>query len=300
MDTASLREWFLQHQRDLPWRHATTTPWQILVSEFMLQQTPVARVIPAWEAWCERWPTAQDLARASLGEVIAQWGKLGYPRRAKNLHRTAQAIVENHRGAVPPDVETLETLPGIGTYTARAIACFAFGGAVPVVDTNVKRVVARAEDGDADGGHWGAREGLERVDAVSVATTDDDYCTTQKALMELGALVCTARNPRCDECPLANDCQWRARGYPMSEAVLPRKQAKYEGSDRQARGVLLGFLREHPEPVHTEELLSMWSPRAQAERALESLLSDDLVEQHGSDDSRQISLSWQPAHDRDE
>lgn len=300
MDTASLREWFLQHQRDLPWRHATTTPWQILVSEFMLQQTPVARVIPAWEAWCDRWPTAQDLARASLGEVIAQWGKLGYPRRAKNLHRTAQAIVENHHGAVPSDVETLETLPGIGTYTARAIACFAFGAAVPVVDTNVKRVVARAEDGDADGGHWGAREGLERVDTVSVTKTDDDYCTTQKALMELGALVCTARNPRCDECPLATDCQWRARGYPMSEAVLPRKQPKYEGSDRQARGVLLGFLREHPEPVHAEELLSMWSPRAQAERALESLLADDLVEEHGLGDSRQISLSWQPAHGRDE
>jgi len=300
MDTPVLREWFSTHQRDLPWRDPHTTPWQILVSEFMLQQTPVARVIPAWEAWCGRWPTPDHLAHASLGEVLAQWGKLGYPRRARHLHLTAQAIVEDHEGMVPSDVETLETLPGIGTYTARAIACFAFGVAVPVVDTNVKRVVARAQDGDADGGHWGSREGLERVDAVSATQTDLDYCTTQKALMELGALVCTSRNPRCDECPLVAECAWRERGYPISQEVLPRKQAKYEGSDRQARGVLLDFLREHPTQVHVEELLMLWSPRSQAERALESLLADGLAEQQGSDERRLISLSWQPAPGRGE
>lgn len=300
MDTASLREWFRTHQRDLPWRSPGTTPWQILVSEFMLQQTPVARVVPAWEAWCERWPTAEDLARASLGDVITQWGKLGYPRRAKNLHRTAQAIVEHHEGLVPSDVETLEALPGIGTYTARAIACFAYGSPVPVVDTNVKRVVARVEDGDADGGHWSVSQGLERVDTISASMTDEDYCTTQKALMELGALVCSSRNPRCHQCPLTTHCQWRARGYPVSERVLPRKQAKYEGSDRQARGVLLEFLREHPEQVTAEELLLLWAPRTQAERALDSLLADGLVEEHGEDDRRAISLSWQPAHGRDE
>lgn len=300
MDTARLREWFVAHQRDLPWRDPRTTPWQVLVSEFMLQQTPVARVIPVWETWCERWPTPADLSRASLGDVLAQWGKLGFPRRARNLHRTAQAIVDRHGGIVPSDVETLETLPGIGTYTARAIACFAFGVAVPVVDTNVKRVVARVAGGDADGGHWSTREGLERVDTVSATESKQDYCTTQQALMELGAVVCTSRSPDCNECPLVSECVWRARGYPVSQAVLPRKQARYEGSDRQARGVLLGFLRDHPEPVGAEELLALWSPRAQAERALDSLVADGLAEQLGSDESRQVSLAWQPAPDRGE
>ena len=300
MDTGVLRQWFADYQRDLPWRHPGTTAWQILVSEFMLQQTPVSRVIPAWQAWCERWPTPRALAQASLGEVLTQWGKLGYPRRARNLHQTATRIDTECGGEVPSDVETLESLPGIGTYTARAIACFAFGTPVPVVDTNVKRVVARAEEGTADGGHWNAAHGLTTVDAVSATENPSDYCTTQKALMELGAVVCTSRSPRCDQCPLVAQCSWRHAGYPVSEAHLPRRQARYEGSDRQARGVLLERFRAHPEPIAVDDAIGLWSPRAQARRALQSLISDGLVEQREDEGVEQVSLSWQRSPGRGE
>ena len=289
-----MRDWYDSNQRDLPWRSADVSAWQVLVSEIMLQQTPVARVIPAWEAWCARWPTAKDLASASLGDVLAQWNRLGYPRRARNLHRAAQIVVDEWAGELPSDVETLETLPGIGPYTARAVACFAFGIPVPVVDTNVKRVVARAADGDEAAGHWSTAFGLTRVDEVTGQLDAEDYCTTQRGLMELGALVCTARSPRCDECPLAAQCQWRTMGYPANPATKPKTQAAYEGSDRQVRGIILGWLREHPEPLDLDGLEALWPRATQRRRALESLLADGLIEQIDGAEGERFSLPWQP------
>ena len=294
MDTSALRDWFADNKRDLPWRDPTTSPWQILVSEVMLQQTPVARVLPAWEAWCAKWPTATALAEASLGEVLAQWNRLGYPRRAKNLHSCAREVTARFGGILPTDIETLESLPGIGTYTARAVACFAYGQPVPVVDTNVKRVVARAEDGDAAAGHWSTGFGLHHVDQVCEGLDQEAYCETQRALMELGALVCTARAPRCEECPLMRECRWRAAGYPHEPHVQPRKQARYEGSDRQVRGIILSWLRENPVTLDSETLEGLWPKPAQRRRALRSLLDDGLIEQVGDGSEECFSLSWQP------
>lgn len=295
MDQALVRQWYSTHQRDLPWRAEGVSAWQILVSEVMLQQTPVARVIPAWQAWCERWPTAQLLAAASLGEVLSQWNRLGYPRRAKNLHRSAQMVTEEFGGELPRDVETLETLPGIGTYTSRAIACFAFGIPVPVVDTNVKRVVARVEDGDQAAGHWSVGFGLERVDDVSRTENAEHYCQIQRGLMELGALLCTARSPRCETCPLQDSCRWRAEGYPEDPSVKPRVQARYEGSDRQVRGIILSWLRQHPHPLERETLEDLWPQAAQRQRAVESLVRDGLIERHERvDGPESFSLSWLP------
>src|SRR5918993_1463419 len=150
IDAAELLAWYQREQRDLPWRRPGVTPWQILVSEFMLQQTPVARDEPIGVDWGERWPSPSPPAAASAADVLRAWGKLGYPRRAKRLHECAIAIAEQHGDEVPSDVATLLSLPGIGAYTARAIACFAYRKRVPVVDTNVRRVVARVVHGRAD------------------------------------------------------------------------------------------------------------------------------------------------------
>lgn len=288
-----LREWFLEHHRDLPWRQPETTPWAVLVSEIMLQQTPVSRVIPAWTSWLTRWPTAQALSEASLGDVLAQWDRLGYPRRARNLHRTAQIVSESFEGHLPTDVETLLTLPGIGEYTARAIACFAYGQPHPVVDTNVKRVVARVVEGVAAGGHWSTKEGLDAVDAaMEPDLADAEYCLSQKALMELGALVCTARAPRCEECPMMTICRWRSAGYPVDDSVLPRTQARYEGSDRQVRGFILALLRDEPGDHSLAEVTALWHSPSQLNRSLRSLVSDGLVVESERAGEPHYGLSW--------
>ena len=293
VDVSGLREWFRANQRDLPWRKPETTPWALLVSEVMLQQTPVSRVIPAWTSWLDRWPDSHSLAQAPLGDVLQQWGKLGYPRRAKNLHLTAQEVSFRWSGVVPESVDDLLALPGIGDYTARAIACFAYGQPHPVVDTNVKRVVARAIDGDAAAGHWSMRDAMARVDAaMDTPLSDEEYCLSQKALMELGAVVCTARSPRCDECPLISECAWRASGFPVDPAVLPRVQARYEGSDRQVRGLILELLRGTPGTHPQSEIDALWSQAAQRERALRSLVSDGLIVESEASGELHYSLSW--------
>jgi len=295
VDTQALRQWYLDNERHLPWREPGVSAWAVTVSEFMLQQTPVARVVPAWLAWCERWPEAKHVAAASLGDVIQQWGRLGYPRRAKHLHQLAQVIASDYGGHPPSDVDTLESLPGIGPYTARAIACFAYGQPVPVVDTNVKRVVARAVEGTEGAGHWSIKEGLSRVDqAVGADLSDADYCLSQRALMELGALVCTARSPRCDACPLREHCRWRLEGYPSSPSTRPRRQPKYDGSDRMVRGIILAALRDEPSPIDKEDVANHWASRAQFERALDSLVSDGLVLREESESGVvRVSLPWQ-------
>jgi A/G-specific adenine glycosylase len=274
IDSRQLSRWYEHARRDLPWRLPDVTPWQILVSEFMLQQTPVARVEPVWLAWVARWPTPSATAAASAADVLRAWGKLGYPRRAKRLHECATVIAEQFDDVVPSDVETLLTLPGIGAYTARAVACFAYRQRVPVVDTNVRRVVARAVHGRADAAAASPRD-LADVDAL--LPNDADAPRFSVALMELGATVCTARAPRCGLCPLSA-CAWRSTGYPPGTET--RRVQRYAGTDRQVRGRLLDVLRGNDSPVTRAALDIAWlTDTAQRDRALDSLLVDGLVEQ---------------------
>jgi A/G-specific adenine glycosylase len=276
IDAAELLAWYEREQRDLPWRRPGVTPWQILVSEFMLQQTPVARVQPIWLAWIARWPSPSATAAASAADVLRAWGKLGYPRRAKRLHECAIAIAEEHGDEVPSDVQTLLSLPGIGAYTARAIACFAYRQRVPVVDTNVRRVVARAVHGRADAAAASAPRDL--VDVDGLLPIGEQAPLFSAALMELGATVCTARSPRCGICPLSV-CAWRAAGFPAPTGP-PRRVQNYAGTDRQVRGRLLDVLRDNKSPVDRAELDVAWlADPAQRDRALDSLLVDGLVEQ---------------------
>jgi A/G-specific adenine glycosylase len=269
-----LIDWYGQSRRDLPWREPDVTPWQILVSEFMLQQTPVARVLSLWPDWVRRWPTPSATAAASAADVLRAWGKLGYPRRAKRLHECATVIAREHDDVVPDDVDTLLTLPGVGGYTARAIACFAYRRPVPVVDTNVRRVVARAVHGRADAGAPSAAR--DHADVSALLPDDETAPQFSVALMELGAIVCTARAPRCGLCPL-RDCAWRRAGYPSAEGPARRVQT-YAGTDRQVRGRLLDVLRANDSPVTRAELDVVWlTDTRQRDRALDSLLADGLV-----------------------
>jgi A/G-specific adenine glycosylase len=275
IDSRELSRWYEHAQRDLPWRRPGVTPWQILVSEFMLQQTPVARVEPIWLAWVDRWPTPSATATASAADVLRAWGKLGYPRRAKRLHECATVIAEQFDDVVPSEVETLLTLPGIGAYTARAVACFAYQQRVPVVDTNVRRVVARAVHGRADASASSSPRDLDNV--AVLLPNDADAPRFSVALMELGATVCTARAPQCGRCPLSA-CAWRSHGYPAGTAA--RRVQRYAGTDRQVRGRLLDVMRGNESPVTRAQLDMAWlTDTAQRDRALDSLLDDGLVEQ---------------------
>ncbi|HEY0375286.1 MAG TPA: A/G-specific adenine glycosylase [Amnibacterium sp.] len=277
MDTDAVVDWFGEHARDLPWRRPGFSAWGTLVSEFMLQQTQVVRVVPILEAWLERWPTPADLAAAPPAEVLRAWGGLGYPRRALALHACATAIAERHGNRVPEDVDALLALPGIGDYTARAIAVFAHGSRHPVVDTNVRRVLARAVTGVAQ--PWAPNA---RRDLPAMAALLPEDLAAQRAfnagVMELGAVVCTARAPRCAECPLAATCAWRAAGYPPAEGPPARRQARYEGSDRQRRGLVLAELRASDVPVTDRELAAVIADPAVRERVLTGLAADGLAE----------------------
>jgi len=270
---ATVLQWYAAEARDLPWRRPEVSAWGVIVSEFMLQQTPVARVLPVWHEWMRRWPSPEPLAAEPSGEAVRAWGRLGYPRRALRLHAAARAIVDEHGGQVPDDVEALRALPGVGAYTAAAVAAFAFGARVAVLDTNVRRVYARVFSGleDASGTPSAAERdlALDRVPATAAAS----YSV---AVMELGALVCRARAPRCDDCPVAARCRWLAAGRPA--AAAPRRTQSYEGTDRQARGRLLALLREATHPVPAGALDATWHDDAQRARALDGLLADGLVE----------------------
>lgn len=276
IDPNDLIGWFDTAERDLPWRAPDVTPWQILVSEFMLQQTPVSRVLPIWPDWISRWPTPSATAAASAADVLRAWGKLGYPRRAKRLHECAAMIARDFDDVVPDDVEVLLQLPGVGSYTARAIAAFAYRRRVPVVDTNVRRVVARAVHGRAEPAAPSATR--DHADVDTLLPDDGRAARFSAALMELGATVCTARAPRCVDCPL-RACAWRDADYPSGSAPK-RPTQRYAGTDRQVRGRLLDVLRDNDFPVTKAQLDVAWPADAvQRERALASLLADGLVEQ---------------------
>ncbi|NED99488.1 A/G-specific adenine glycosylase [Phytoactinopolyspora halotolerans] len=270
----ALIPWYTTHARDLPWRAEDRTPWGVLVSEIMLQQTPVARVEPVWHAWVRRWPEPADLAKEEPGEAIRAWGRLGYPRRALRLHGAARAIVDEHDGRVPSSYEELIELPGIGDYTAAAVASFAFGHRHPVLDTNVRRVLARAVSGRRYPPN--ATTAAERRLAEELLPYDDAP-TWSVAIMELGALVCTARAPRCRDCPLTETCAWRLAGSPEHDGP-PRRGQAWAGTDRQVRGRLMAVLRDADGPVGKERLDAVWADGVQRERALDGLVADGLVE----------------------
>jgi A/G-specific adenine glycosylase len=277
LDVRVLTDWFAERARPLPWREPGTSAWGVLVSEIMLQQTPVARVEPSWHDWMARWPVPSALAAASPADVLRAWGKLGYPRRALRLREAAEVIAREHNDIVPSDVDTLLALPGIGAYTARAVAAFAYRRRCPVVDTNVRRVIARAVHGAGDAGPASTTRDLADADAL---LPDDDELAARMsaALMELGATVCTARNQRCADCPVFDACAWQRAGRPAYNGPAKPVQ-KFAGTDRQVRGLLLDVLRDTSSPVPKTKLDIVWSDVGQRERCLDSLLVDGLVEQ---------------------
>ena len=272
--------WYDAHQRDLPWRRPEATAWGVMVSEFMLQQTPVVRVLPVWEAWMLRWPTPAALAAEPSGEAVRAWGRLGYPRRALRLHAAAAAIVEQHGGEVPDGYDDLLALPGVGDYTAAAVASFGFGRRHVVLDTNVRRVLARVLAG-AELPAPGVTK-AERALAESVLPHDDTASVWSVAVMELGALVCTAASPRCADCPATRLCAWQEAGRP-AYAGPERKVQTWAGTDRQCRGRLLAVLRDADGPVHRSALDAVWDKADQRDRALAGLLDDGLAVQVGPD-----------------
>jgi len=276
-DASVLTDWFAEKARDLPWRKPDCSAWGVLVSEIMLQQTPVARVEPSWHDWLARWPTPSALAAATPADVLRAWGKLGYPRRALRLRDAAAVIAAEHDDVVPSDVDTLLALPGIGAYTARAVAAFAYRKRCPVVDTNVRRVIARAMHGAGDSGP--ASNTRDMADAEQLLPADDELAAQMSAaLMELGATVCTARNPRCADCPVFASCAWQQAGKPAYNGPAKPVQ-KFAGTDRQVRGLLLDVLRDTSIPVTKAKLDLVWSDAGQRDRCLDSLLVDGLVEQ---------------------
>lgn len=269
-------DWYAGAARDLPWRRPDATPWGVFVSEVMLQQTPVARVLPVWQEWLGRWPAPADLAAVPPGEAVHAWGRLGYPRRALRLHAAATAMVAEHGGRVPATEAELLTLPGVGTYTAAAVAAFAFGERTTVVDTNVRRVLARVVEGRQYAAPSPTRRELA-VAAELVPADPSSARTWSVAVMELGALVCSARGPLCDACPVADLCSWRRAGYPPHDGPARRGQA-WAGTDRQLRGMLLAALRDSPSPVPRARLEALSDNDIQRERCLDSLVADGLVE----------------------
>ena len=276
-------DWYDDHARELPWRGVTASAWSVLVSEFMLQQTPVARVLPVHAAWLERWPAPADLAVEPTGEAVRMWGRLGYPRRALRLHAAATAIVERHDGAVPASYDDLLALPGVGDYTASAVASFAFGQRHVVLDTNVRRVLTRAVSGAALPAPAVTRAERE----VATRLLPDDAATAATwavATMELGALVCTARQPSCDACPIAGLCSWRRAGFPAYDGP-PRRGQAWDGTDRQCRGRIMALARDAEGPVPADRIEAVWPSAGQRERCLAGLVADGLLVRIGTSSS---------------
>ncbi|GAA5116062.1 A/G-specific adenine glycosylase [Alloalcanivorax gelatiniphagus] len=273
---AAVLDWYDAHARELPWRGAAATPWSVMVSEFMLQQTPVVRVLPVHAAWLERWPSPTDLAADTTGEAVRMWGRLGYPRRALRLHAAAVTITERHDGEVPTSYDDLLALPGVGDYTASAIASFAFGQRHVVLDTNVRRVLTRV----VTGAELPAPAVTRAERDVATALLPDDPATAATwavATMELGALVCSARQPACDACPVAEACAWRRAGFP-AYAGPPRRGQAWAGTDRQCRGRIMALARE-ADSVSADQVAAAWPATEQRERCLAALVVDGLLTQ---------------------
>ncbi|HWJ98081.1 MAG TPA: A/G-specific adenine glycosylase [Acidimicrobiales bacterium] len=271
----ALLDWFGHRQRDLPWRR-TRDPWAVLVSELMLQQTQVARVLPKYEAFLAQWPTPAACAAAPLGDVVTAWAGLGYNRRAVNLHRCAQQVVAGHGGSLPEDLDALLALPGIGPYTARAVLAFAFeSDEVGVLDTNAARVLAR----------WSGRS-LRPKEARALADASVAPAAGwawNQAMLDLGATVCVPRTPRCGECPVAEWCTWHREGLPeldpaVGSAGVSTGQSRFDGSDRQGRGRLVDALRVGPVPAADLAAVMGWpDDPARATRVAATVVADHLA-----------------------
>lgn len=278
----TLDAWFAATARPLPWRSPDRTPWGVLVSEVMSQQTPVARVAPIWVDWMDRWPTPTAFAQAPTAEALRAWGSLGYPRRALRLRECAQAIVDQHDGEVPTDEAALLALPGIGSYTAAAVLAFAFGRRSVVLDTNIRRVLARVVGGEALPSP--SLTAAERSRAAALVPHDDSSAASWAASsMELGAVVCTARTPSCTACPVAALCAWRAAGYPADAHAARRRTQAWAGTDRQVRGKVMGALRAAHGPVPATIVDHVWPDAAQLDRCLTGLLADGLIARTGEE-----------------
>ena len=266
--------WYKKNKRDLPWR--STDAWGVLVSEIMLQQTPVARVLPVYNEWMKRWPTPAALAAATPAQVITAWGRLGYPRRALRLHECAKVISTQYKGKIPTTQSELRELPGVGDYTSAAIIAFAFEGRSLVLDINIRRVFARVIDGIEV--PTAAPTKSERQEREKLIPSKNPHVWAA-ATMEFGALICTAKNPKCGQCPLADQCIWRSLNYPLSDQ--PKRTQSWHGTDRQCRGVIVQALRENP-ALTKKEIMQLWDVPSQVEKALLTLLEDGLlVEQKG-------------------
>jgi len=269
-----LLSWYAAHRRELPWREPGTSAWAVLVSEVMLQQTPVSRVLPVYLSWLRRWPTPTALAGEPSGEAVRAWDRLGYPRRALRLHAAATVIATDHAGRVPLDHDVLLGLPGVGSYTAAAVAAFAGHHRHAVLDTNVRRVLARVLDARADPPTTISVG--ERARATDLLPADGAGAARWSvSLMELGALVCTSRAPSCASCPLAQRCTWLAAGRPAG--LTTRRSQPWAGTDRQVRGLVVAALRAAPDAVSAARVAQLWPEPVQRERALASLLADGLA-----------------------
>jgi A/G-specific adenine glycosylase len=265
--TSDVLAWGVPRLRDLPWRR-TRDPWAVLVSEVMLQQTQVTRVIPRWHAFLDRFPTVAACASTPLGDVLREWQGLGYPRRARDLHATAQRV--DGRGTFPRDLDGLLALPGIGPYTARAVLAFAFELDAAVVDTNIARVYARVA---------GERLTPKRVQSVAdAACPRGDAWVWNQCLMDLGAVLCRPASPSCAECPVRSRCAWRGSERPdpaVGSSGVSGKQARFDGSDRQARGRLMKALADGP-VLRDDVARVMQRDAATGERLVASLIADGL------------------------
>ena len=266
-----ITDWFKKNKRDLPWRKSDA--WGVLVSEIMLQQTPVQRVLPIYNEWMKRWPTPADLAAATPAEVITAWGRLGYPRRALRLYECAKVITNELDGVIPNDETQLRKLPGIGEYTAAAIVAFAFNGRSLVLDINIRRLFSRLYRGEES--PTTAPTKAERLEYAQYLPEKKAHLWAA-ATMELGALICTAKNPLCGRCPVADLCAWRSLDYPASERV--KRTQSWHGTDRQCRGTVVQALREN-ETLTKRELHLLWDVPSQLEKAILTLLDDGLIEE---------------------
>ncbi len=276
---AALLPWGGTELRDLPWRR-TREPWAVLVSEVMLQQTSVSRVQPKYEAFMQAFPSPAALAAAALGDALQLWQGLGYPRRCRNLRDAASVVARDHAGEVPATLEGLLALPGVGQYTARAVLAFAHGADAAVVDTNVSRVLSRLDNASMK-----ARELQARADAL---VPQGQAWEWNQVIMDLGARVCTARNPSCGSCPLARQCRWRAASLHGAADPAPasagasRPQARFEGSDRQARGRAMRALAKGCRPeADVIAAMGLDHDTARARRLVDDLVREGLAARDG-------------------
>lgn len=277
---ARLGAWWEANARDLPWRFGRAAPWGVLVSEVMSQQTQMSRVVPYWTDWMRMWPDAAALAGASTAEVITAWGRLGYPRRALRLQECARVVADRWHDDLPRGYDDLIALPGIGDYTASAVMSFAYGERIAVIDTNIRRVLSRLFLGVESRG--GSASPAERDLANRALPRDARRSVTwNQSVMELGAVVCTAKTPLCDACPVRDRCAFLAAGRPGLGERRTRPRQRFAGTDRQVRGLVLDALRGLPDgetSLPRARLEALWADRVQLDKCVASLDDDGLIE----------------------